>query len=79
VLLELLHIHIFTATKHVTLGITITAQLMQLNHLAECDEAHEGSGRNETKRELERLLECLQVVLILTSVHHKQENHRSSP
>ena len=40
------HVHVQYMSMHKTCSY----------HLAECDEAHEGSGRNETKRELERLL-----------------------
>lgn len=67
---------VFGAPEHVALGDALAAELMNLNHASECDEAHQGVGWQQAKGHLQGLLEGLEVLFFQTCVHHIQEDQR---
>ena len=48
--------HVLGAAEHVTLGASLAAELMHLDHLTEGDEADESVRWQQTEGHLERLL-----------------------
>lgn len=65
------------APEHVALSDALAAQLVDLDHAAKCDEAHQGVGWQQAEGHLQRLLQGLQVLLFQTGVHHIEEYQRS--
>lgn len=74
--LDLFGGEVLGAPEHVALGDPLTAELMDLNHASECDEAHQGIGWQQAEGHLQGLFEGLEVLFFQTRVHHIQEDQR---
>lgn len=74
--LDLLGGEVLGAPEHVALGDPLTAELMDLNHASESDEADQGVGRQQAERHLKGLLQGLQVLFFQTRVHNVKEDQR---
>ena len=74
--LDLLGGELLGAAEHVALGDALAAELVDLHHAAEGDEAHQGVGGQQGQGHLEGLAQRLQVLLLQARVHHVQEDER---
>ena len=73
-LLDLLGCVVLGASEHVGAGDALTAELMDLHHLAVSDQADESIGREQRERHLQTLLESLELILVHAGVHHEKED-----
>ena len=55
--LYLLGVEVLGPAEHVALGEALTAELVDLHHLAEGDQSDERVGRQQAQRHLQRLLQ----------------------
>ncbi|TNN63983.1 hypothetical protein EYF80_025825 [Liparis tanakae] len=68
--LDLFGGEVLGAPEHVALGDPLTAELVDLHHASESDEADQGVGRQQAEGHLEGLLQGLEVLFLQTCVHH---------
>lgn len=74
--LDLLGVQVFGSPEHEALGHPFAAELVDLNHASERDEAHQRVGREQAEGHLQGLPEGLEVLFFQARVHHIQEDER---
>lgn len=72
--LDLFGGEVLGAPKDIALGNPLACQLMDLDHAAESDEAHQGIWWQQTQGHLEGLLQGLEVLFFQACVHDIQKD-----